>query len=159
MQADLIFRLFVYGTLKRGYSNHDLFCDNALNAEEATTCGDLYDLPFGFPAMVVPSKSVLAVGTTDYAFDASEQYKLNAAARKPGTDKVAKVFGEIFTFDNPTVRLPKLDHLEGFDPAGSSLYRRILIPVDTATDIVLAWAYATEKPTGTRILDGHWPPA
>ena len=68
-RTDRIFRLFVYGTLKRGYSNHDLFCNNALNAEEATTFGDLYDLPFGFPAMVVPSKSILAVGTTDYAHD------------------------------------------------------------------------------------------
>lgn len=156
-RADRIFRLFVYGTLKRGFSNHDLFCNNALNAEEATTCGDLYDLPFGFPAMVVPSKSILAVGTTDYAHDTSKQHKPNVLTRKPETDKGAKVFGEIFTFEDPALRLPKLDHLEGFDPGRHSLYKRILIPVETMTDSVLAWAYAIEKPTGIHLPGGLWP--
>ena len=46
-----ISRLFVYGTLKQGMSNHDRFCGDALTIEPAATTGRLYHLPYGFPAM------------------------------------------------------------------------------------------------------------
>ncbi len=153
----LTLRLFVYGTLKRGFSNHHRFCDNALGVEEATTRGDLYELPFGFPALVAASDRAPVVGTTDYAFDVAEQRRLNATARKLMSVSGSKVFGEILTFDDPVDRLPKLDHLEGFDPTRGSLYRRILIPVETATASVTAWAYAIDKPTGTHLPGGTWP--
>lgn len=107
----LTLRLFVYGTLKRGYANHHRFCDNALSVEEATTCGELYELPFGFPALVAASENILAFGTTDYAFDVADQRRLSATTREPTMGGESKVFGEIFTFDNPVDRLPKLDHL------------------------------------------------
>ena len=152
-----IFFLFVYGTLKRGFSNHDRFCENGLSVEAATTRGRLYDLPFGFPALVAASDPTPVVGTTNYAFDAAEQRRLNATARKLVPGGESKVFGEIFTFDDPVDRLPKLDHLEGFDPGGRSLYRRALIPVETATDNVMAWAYIIDKPTGTHLPGGIWP--
>lgn len=44
--------LFVYGTLRPGRSNHDRFCSDALEIVPAWTTGEVYDLPFGYPAMV-----------------------------------------------------------------------------------------------------------
>ena len=156
-KKDWTLRLFVYGTLKRGFSNHESFCGNALDIAEAAIHGDLYDLPFGFPALVVPSKSIRAFGTTSYALDTTEQHRLNASASKSAPRGGSKVLGEIFTFDDPVERLPKLDRLEGFDPDGSSLYRRVLVPVETEDKIALAWAYAAEKPAGEYLPTGRWP--
>jgi len=45
-------RVFAYGTLLRGGSNHERFCADALAIEPASTTGRLYDLLAGFPAMV-----------------------------------------------------------------------------------------------------------
>ncbi len=44
-------RVFVYGTLLSGMSNHDRYCGDALTIEPAVTTGRLYHLPYGFPAM------------------------------------------------------------------------------------------------------------
>ncbi|MCA1848734.1 MAG: gamma-glutamylcyclotransferase, partial [Actinobacteria bacterium] len=65
--------MFFYGTLKRGHANHDLFCRGYLRVEEATVRGRLYDLPSGYPALVVPEEDVHATGTADPLEDASEQ--------------------------------------------------------------------------------------
>lgn len=151
------FFLFVYGTLKCGYSNHDAFCKDALNIEKASVGGDLYDLPFGFPALVVAEDTVLAAGTRDPAYDVATQHTLNRKPVVPLRDESPRVFGELFTLQSPGDRLPKLDHLEGFDPEGQSLYRRVLIPVETGARNILAWTYTIEKPTGTRLPDGRWP--
>lgn len=150
------FVLFVYGTLKRGSPNHDRFCESALKTEEARACGDLYDLPFGFPALVVSEKSIYAVGTTDYASDAAKQHRLNGSGLSPESEG-PRVYGEIFTFDNPEKRLPALDRLEGFDPMVSSFYRRVLFPVESSGSFTLAWAYTIEKPAGTHLPAGRWP--
>lgn len=44
-------KIFVYGTLKKGFRNHDRFCGNAIGIEPATVNGKLYDTGWGFPAM------------------------------------------------------------------------------------------------------------
>lgn len=44
-------KIFVYGTLKKGFRNHDRFCGNAIGIEPATVNGILYDTGCGFPAM------------------------------------------------------------------------------------------------------------
>lgn len=44
-------RVFVYGTLLSGMSNHNRYCGDALTIEPAVTTGRLYHLPYGFPAM------------------------------------------------------------------------------------------------------------
>ena len=44
--------LFVYGTLVVGGALHDKWCGDPLTVESASTTGRLYDLPFGFPALV-----------------------------------------------------------------------------------------------------------
>ncbi|WP_110111576.1 gamma-glutamylcyclotransferase family protein [Bacillus sp. CGMCC 1.16541] len=45
--------VFVYGTLRKGESNHDLLKDAHLVAEQAYTKGVLYDSGRGYPAMTV----------------------------------------------------------------------------------------------------------
>ena len=54
-----LLRLFVYGTLKRGYWNHDLFCEGVLEIREAQIRGRLYEGP-GFPVLEVPDEDILA---------------------------------------------------------------------------------------------------
>jgi gamma-glutamylcyclotransferase (GGCT)/AIG2-like uncharacterized protein YtfP len=153
--------LFFYGTLKRGHANHDRYCRGALGVEEATLRGELYDLPFGFPALVVPEEDVCATGSADPTRDASEQQRLNDIGVH-GHDG-PRVYGELFTFDDPEARLPALDRLEGFDPnGGPNLYRRVLVPVETAGRApgrahIAAWVYAIEKPSGVYLPGGRWP--
>src|SRR5919112_580310 len=128
--------MFFYGTLKRGERNHERFCGGALRVEEGAVSGDVYDLPFGYPALVVPRESIHAFGTGDFARDVEEQWRLG---RKPvSLLEGPRVFGEIFAFDDPESRLPALDRLEGFDPADtSSHYRRGLLPPATNGGAVL----------------------
>jgi gamma-glutamylcyclotransferase (GGCT)/AIG2-like uncharacterized protein YtfP len=148
--------MFFYGTLKRGHANHDLYCRGYLRAEEATVRGRLYDLPSGYPALVVPEEDVRAIGTADPLGDASEQQLAHAKVYRPDGTLVA---GELLTFDDPGERLPALDRLEGFDPARPSLYRRVLIPAETSGgEGVLAWAYVIEGSSGTHLPGGSWPP-
>jgi gamma-glutamylcyclotransferase (GGCT)/AIG2-like uncharacterized protein YtfP len=149
--------LFFYGTLKRGHANHDRYCRGALGVEEATLRGELYDLPFGFPALVVPEEDVCATGSAEPIRDASEQQRLNDVGVH-GPDG-PRVYGELFTFDDPEARLPALDRLEGFDPnGGPNLYRRVLVPVETAGRAhIAAWVYAIEKPSGVHLPGGRWP--
>ena len=69
-------RLFVYGTLKRGYWNHDAFCQAVLEVREAQVRGRLYEGP-GFPLLEVPEEDVLASGTADPLADAATQARLS----------------------------------------------------------------------------------
>ena len=66
-------RLFVYGTLKKGFWNFDRFCTRAISIEPATIWGRLYQLPAGFPALEVPESSILATGTADPLADTRTQ--------------------------------------------------------------------------------------
>lgn len=150
--------MFFYGTLKRGQVNHDRYCRGALRIEEATVRGELYDLPLGYPALVVPEESIHAIGSPDPTRDVEEQ-------RRPGREHVLplegpRVLGELFTFDDAGSRLPPIDRLEGFDPAdASSRYRRVLLPVETSeSSNSFAWAYVVRESSGVYISGGSWPP-
>ena len=150
--------VFVYGTLKRDQRNHERFCRGVLAIREATVQGRLYDLPYGFPALVVPNENVQAIGTTDYVADTEKQNRAlpTMRATSPGWDAV---YGEIFSFDDPEERLPALDGLEGFRPGEKSFYSRVLIPAtlaETGTS-VMVWAYAIESAKGIYLPGGHWP--
>jgi gamma-glutamylcyclotransferase (GGCT)/AIG2-like uncharacterized protein YtfP len=148
--------LFFYGTLKRGHTNHNLFCKGYSRVEVATARGRLYHLQSGYPALVIPKEDIHAGGTADPIHDALEQQRLNLSRvyRPDGT----LVYGELMTFDDPEARLPALDRLEGFDPTHPSLYRRVLIPTETMGGAgVLAWAYVIEESLGTYLPRGSWP--
>jgi gamma-glutamylcyclotransferase (GGCT)/AIG2-like uncharacterized protein YtfP len=57
------------------------------------------------------------------------------------------VSGELLTFDDPESRLPAIDRLEGFRPGGSSLYRRVLVPVRANGAKLPAWLYVGTEST------------
>lgn len=48
-----LLKVFVYGTLKPGYSNYQRYCaGKIIEAEPATAKGQLFELPVGYPAMI-----------------------------------------------------------------------------------------------------------
>ena len=51
--------IFVYGSLKRGYHNHDYFCQNMINCIQGTVIGQLYDTGYGFPALDLNGNNVI----------------------------------------------------------------------------------------------------
>jgi gamma-glutamylcyclotransferase (GGCT)/AIG2-like uncharacterized protein YtfP len=158
LEEPVLLDVFVYGTLKRDQRNHERFCRGALAMREATVPGRLYDLPFGFPALVVPKEAVQATGTTDYLFDAraSSHAQTGPQEVSPAWDIV---YGELLTFDDPKKRLPDLDALEGFRPDEGGFYRRVLVPATLAgaSTNVLAWTYAVDSTSGTYLPEGRWP--
>jgi len=151
--------LFAYGTLKRGQRNHERFCQSVKQTQAATLRGHLYNLPLGFPALVVPHEDVIATGTTDYLTDAEKQHCTppGPATSLPGWDTV---HGELLSFDDPRERLPALDGLEGFYPGAESFYSRVLVPATLTENgaSVLAWAYTVESGSGVYLPDARWPP-
>ena len=151
-------RLFVYGTLKQGYWNHERFCRGVLSVEEAVVRGRLYELPSGIPVLEVPEADVLAHGTADPLADVATQARLAAefaarAAQHPDPGKNGApggrwgpVYGELLTFDDPETRLPAIDRLEGFLRGGPCLSRRVLVPAIIHGGAVPAWLYASGRP-------------
>ena len=150
--------LFVYGTLKRGQRNHERFCQDLDTAQEATVRGRLYELPYGFPALVVPEADVLASGTANYLADVETQNHTQARPQGSllGWDTI---YGELFTFDDPEERLSAFDDLEGFRPGEKGLYERVLVPATLSeTNTTLpAWVFTVECPSGIYLPRGCWP--
>ena len=155
-------RLFVYGTLKKGFWNFDRFCTRAISIEPATTWGRLYQLPAGFPALEVPESSVLATGTVDPLADTRTQNIIelaeNAMPRPEGDWDL--VHGELMTFVNPGFDLPPIDRLEAFDPNGRCVYKRVLVAVKTNDLIRPVWLYHYHLGHNMeRIASGLWYPS
>ena len=123
---------------------------------EATIRGRLYELPYGFPALVVPEEDILATGTTNYLADAEEQQRVVLDSRGPST-QWDTVHGELMIFDDPEERLSALDALEGYVPGEEGLYERVLVPVEVADESVLAWTYRVMRITGVYLSGGGWP--
>ena len=160
-------RLFVYGTLKRGFGNHRRFCQGFLSVEEGWLRGRLYQLPPAYPGLMVPEQDVLAEGTTDPLADAAigGGGRPGTAAEKLGDPLQtlgpwSQVFGEILVFGDPARRLPAVDRLEDFRPSRPSLYRRVLACVhrNPPASPIAAWVYVIGQPDNqARLLaDGRW---
>ena len=163
-------RLFVYGTLKRGFWNHDRFCRGVLAVEDALVRGRLFETSSGIAVLQVPEEDILAVGTTNPLADVATQAHVTARMSNPeptparlpkkGTDAPwGPVYGEILTFDDPETRLPAIDRLEGFHPGGPCLYRRVLVPVRVNGGEFSAWLYVVgDRLTGSfrELSGGVW---
>lgn len=136
------FRVFVYGTLKRGFSNHDYFCRGVTKIEEAVICGRLYTLTAQIPALVIPETSVLACGSLKYAGDRQRQQDIVVDQEQPSIiDTWRLIHGDVLTFTEPE-RLARLDQLEGFHPPSPCLYQRVLSPVRLPSgEWLAAWVY------------------
>ncbi|MDY0295901.1 MAG: gamma-glutamylcyclotransferase family protein [Acidobacteriota bacterium] len=173
-------RLFVYGTLKRGFWNHDRFCRGVLAVEDALVRGRLFETSSGIPVLQVPEEDILAVGTTNPLADVATQAHVTARMSnpEPTPDRLPKkgtgapwgpVYGELLAFDDPESRLPAIDRLEGFHPGGPCLYRRVLVPIRTNGTVLPAWLYVVGDPwTGSfkeltagiwRCNSGSWSPS
>lgn len=172
-------RLFVYGTLKRGFWNHDRFCRGVLAVEDAVVRGCLFETFSGIPILQVPEEDILAVGTINPRADVATQAHVTARMSnpEPTPDRLQKkgtgapwgpVYGELLVFDDPEIRLPAIDRLEGFHlltacnaQAGCSpcLYRRVLVPVRTNGTVLPAWLYVVgDRWTGRfkELTGGIW---
>jgi gamma-glutamylcyclotransferase (GGCT)/AIG2-like uncharacterized protein YtfP len=137
-------RIFVYGTLKKGFSNHDTYCTGVSRIEPARLRGRLYKYTPEIPIMVLPESDILAVGTGNTADDMRTQQGVSAGAfpadAPPNNWKT--VSGEILFFDDPDTRLPFIDSLEEFHPDGPSTYLRVLVRAELADgSLTTAWAY------------------
>jgi len=161
MNTNQQLRIFVYGTLKRGYWNHDRFCSQAVSIEPATTWGRLFHLPAGFPALVIPSANILATGTAEPLADTQTQNLIelpkNAMARPDGDWDL--IHGELMTFNDPSMDLPPLDRLEGFNPHGKGMYDRILAAIESNGCLHTCWLYVGHEDIlrgGLRLPDGCW---
>jgi len=163
-------RLFVYGTLKRGFWNHDRFCRGVLTVEDAVVRGRLFETSSGIPVLQVPEEDILAVGTTNPLADVATQARVVARMSnpEPTPDRLQKkgtgapwgdVYGELLTFDDPVIRLPTIDRLEGFYPGGPCLYRRVLTSAQVHGTVLPAWLYVVgDRWTGNvkELSNGIW---
>lgn len=156
--------LFVYGTLKRGHQNHARYCSGYRACVEASVLGRLYDLPAGYPMLVVAPESILAVGTSSPVADVTTQATFvskglpTLSSCEQGEFVVVR--GELLTFDDAPQRLPAIDALEDFTPGRPSLYLRVLLAtIDPPGKFV--WAYVAPEgrlPPGAQPIAG-WPEA
>ena len=140
--SDLSFRLFVYGTLKRGGRYHARYCSRATRIRAATVVGRLYELNAGFPTIEIPQQSVLAGATVDPARDAERALRTRVDVCAPTEGRWTRVYGELIEFPDPTTDVGPIDVLEDFVPGRKrNLYKRVLAPVETDNLIIPAWLY------------------
>ena len=149
--SENLFRLFVYGTLKRGYWNHEAYCGKAISIDPATVRGRLYEFPYGIPVLEVPWCDIIAHGSADIAGDVSLQQRLIADQREYTESDHAvwrQISGELITLPSPVITVPPIDRLEGFHPGGASLYIRVLVPVKLSDErVTAAWCYVSTSRT------------
>ncbi len=140
--------LFAYGTLKKGFSNHEEYCKDAIRIESAEVWGRLYVLPAGFPALEISKQSIILKGTDDPLFDAQMQSEISLSEnnfQKPAGDWEL-ISGELITLPNPLKTLKKIDLLEGFSERMPSFYRRVLVSARKKdATITPAWLYFIKK--------------
>lgn len=164
LKSTLTITLFVCGTLKREFWNHNHFCRNAINIQPVTSWGRLYELPAGYPALEVPEEHILAHGTTNPLADVATQARLAAhmpphATNRPPTGDWDRIHGELITFPNPLRDLPPIDRLEGFYPGTDFFYHRIMVRSQVNGTIIPAWVFVNNTdPCRRRFLPcGRWP--
>lgn len=135
--------LFVYGTLKRGGSNHAIYCSDVVGVKPARVPGRLWVLPAGFPMLEVPRGLRLAEGSDDHAGDAQLSGPFTSQVWPPRIDPpFGWVQGEMMTFLDPLHTLREMDGLECFQPGRPSLYARSLIAAQSEDGAWFAtWAY------------------
>jgi len=128
--------LFVYGTLKRGFSAHRRFCGNAVFVTRAAARGRLHLHPHGYPVLALPPSALVA--SPDWGW----------------------VEGEILRLRDPDRSLARIDAYEGVTAAVPGQYRRLPVPV-RAAGVRLAWTYAAASTRDVLALPilpaGSWP--
>ncbi|MDJ0520994.1 MAG: gamma-glutamylcyclotransferase family protein [Planctomycetota bacterium] len=155
--------VFVYGTLKEGFRNHQRYCHGVIEVAPARVWGRFHEWAEGIPILDVPNSDILFLGSSDVESDLAGAEEL---LTRPGPDLRLRrrlslrwrlVHGELLRFPDPRERLTLLDALEGFHPSTGGGYARVLLPVVAAEDdgtrnqVVAAWTYVVppgERPPG-----------
>ncbi|NLI81361.1 MAG: gamma-glutamylcyclotransferase [Deltaproteobacteria bacterium] len=150
-------RLFVYGSLKHGFSNHEAHCKGLVRFCPAWVEGRIFRLSCGFPALVLPEGAVLAKGSWNPAKDLELQYLMNAGdpySRKRrlfpcrASEKWRRIKGELQIYRDPML-LHSIDALEEYAPGLPSLYERVLTFVHTSPfGVITAWLYVAGENAG-----------
>lgn len=154
--ADML-QLFVYGSLKRGFHNHEHFFSTAGRVEKAWVWGRLYGLKYGFPALEIPAHLPLLHGSRDPEADLDHQLAVSPLNVNRPEGDWDQVHGELITLVNPRRDLPPVDRLEAFRPGRRSLYLRSLVPVQTDRGVVAGWVYWMQRVgSGQRLRSGRW---
>lgn len=163
-----LLRLFVYGSLKRGFANHDRYCRGVCSMEEADIEGRLFQMPTGYPVLRIPETRVLARGSENVAADIEMQERLAAEVAAAARNRTSllegvagRVHGVVLTFANAVERLRAIDGLEEFRPGRLSRYDRVLIAVRPrlAETGLPVWTYIAGdlSPRGREIPTARWP--
>ena len=148
--APPLLRVFVYGTLKRGFSNH-FYCAGYRACRKAAVIGRLYGSDqVSYPYLAIPKETVLSEGSSDRGHDIRIHQSLRPdlkalLAKAPALlGPWSLIEGELFTFNDAAERLKHIDSLEGFDPTGRSHYRRVLVPAIVDSRITPSWVYVID---------------
>lgn len=152
-------RLFVYGTLKRGYWNHEAYCSEAAAVFPARTWGRLYQWALGIPYMELPDECVLSHGTAEAWTDTDTQntFAEPVCVRPEGDWELIE--GDLIVLPNPEANLPPIDGLEGFRPEEDyACYERVLVPVQTCGLVISAWMYRMREGSEGERLSTRWEP-
>ena len=140
--------LFVYGTLKKGFGNHDNYCSNAISIESARLDGELYDS--GLPYVHINQKNIFAKGTQSNYSDFQKQEDLeDSLFYGESFTQLGRPFveGELITFSNWD-SLKRLDSLEGFTGDNKyNHYTRVLTTcyVNSDNQECACWVYVIDK--------------
>lgn len=92
--------IFVYGTLKPGYSNYRYCGDHVVKAEAAMVHGTLFELPVGYPAMAVGSgwvKGVRLIFADTQILTALDTLEDYCPSRSSAENEYQRVWVEIFS--------------------------------------------------------------
>jgi len=139
-------RLFVYGTLKKGFGNHNFYCNGA-TIENAILYGKLYQSG-GLPYASVEFEDFECIATLkneeDYKLQEDLQLEVKNGFLFNSFQNTDCIKGELITFDNWEM-ISKLDALEGFfstlEPQLNH-YTRILTTCQTAAKKEFScWVY------------------
>jgi gamma-glutamylcyclotransferase (GGCT)/AIG2-like uncharacterized protein YtfP len=71
----------------------------------------------------------------------------------PGAGRVQ---GELYAFEDVEAVLGSLDQIEGYRAGESSLYRRVVLQVESGASAQWAWTYAYAREGGVPIPSGDW---
>lgn len=150
-------RIFVYGTLKRGYRYHKQYCAHAKSIEPGAVWGRLYRLAAGYPALVVPESQILASGSANLIADAKTLGHYQQPEFKyPGGDWDL-IEGEVVTFPDPLRNIPPIEKLEGFRPGRFSEYQRVMVAARTENGPISVWTYDGTSLASNGLRSTSWP--
>lgn len=165
-------RIFVYGSLKRGYRNHTAYCQGYESFRTATIVGRLYRQADGYPMLIVPPDSILALGTGDICQDLEQLAQVaksisNQSLPAPiADDSWLEIRGEIYEWPAGHAEsgniVTRLDRLEDFYPndTSGSLYHRVIVLARHAEGIEPVWTFVAplgELPQGCSPMGRSWP--